>query len=346
MKAALKPRINLEDRTRLETVIPLSTPMVLFVDPSSACNFQCAFCPTGDRKLMASTGRYQGPMDLGLFRKVIDDLAGFTGSLKVLRLYKDGEPFLNRNLAAMVAYARASGRVPYIDTTTNGSLLDPERLKPVLDAGIDRINISIDGMSREQYVRFTKMDLDFDRLVRNVDWLYAHRGSCEIAIKIPGDLISEEQKEEFFSTFGDICDRISIENFAPCWPHFDVASRTGVTLDKGIYTQPTGHTDTCPYVFYSMSVNADGQVSACFLDWQRRLLIGDVRQEPLAAIWESKAMNEHRILHLEGRRRSHPVCGSCGQLTHCLPDHIDPYRQELLERLRAHLGWTEPARET
>ena len=34
MKAQIKPRINLEGRTKLETVIPLETPFVVFVDPS------------------------------------------------------------------------------------------------------------------------------------------------------------------------------------------------------------------------------------------------------------------------------------------------------------------------
>ena len=33
MKAKIEPRINLNDRTPLETVIPLDTPFVIFVDP-------------------------------------------------------------------------------------------------------------------------------------------------------------------------------------------------------------------------------------------------------------------------------------------------------------------------
>jgi hypothetical protein len=49
MKAVVKPRINLENRTPLHEVIPLATPMIVFVDPASACYFQCTFCPTGDR---------------------------------------------------------------------------------------------------------------------------------------------------------------------------------------------------------------------------------------------------------------------------------------------------------
>jgi len=336
-KAVIKPRINLEGRTALETVIPVATPMVVFVDPASVCNFQCTFCPTGDRALIAQTGRYQGVMKLALFSKIIDDLQGFERPLKVLRLYKDGEPFLNRDLGAMVAYAKRSGRAPYIDTTTNGSLIDPERLKPVLEAGLDRINISLDGMSRQTYRDFAKYDFDLERFVANVTWLDEHKGGCEVVIKVPGPLIDEEERHRFLRVFGELADRVFVENVAPCWPGFDVEARMEVSISKGIYEQPIGRVDTCPYIFYSMSVNADGLVSACFLDWGRRLIVGDARAQSLPEIWDSEAFNQLRMQHLEGRRRDHAVCGTCGQLTHCLPDNIDPHREALRERMAQHL---------
>jgi MoaA/NifB/PqqE/SkfB family radical SAM enzyme len=333
MKAQLKPRINLDERTPLQDVIPLRTPFVLFVDPASACNFLCKFCPTGHRDLIDDTGRYQGVMHFDLFCKIVDDLQGFDEPIKVLRLYKDGEPFLNKNLARMIGYAKRSGRVPYVDTTTNGSLITPERLGPVLEAGLDKINVSVDGMNREQYLRFTGFDFDFDAFVRNVKWLYANRGNCEVMIKIPSELISESQKQEFLDLFGDFCDRIFIENFAPCWPEFDVEQHTGMKISGGIYQQPVGDTRTCPYIFYSMSVNADGLASACFLDWGRKLLIGDLRRHSLRDVWESPEFNALRLQHLEGRRHENPVCSRCGQLTHCLPDNIDAHAETLRERL-------------
>ena len=234
MKAQYKPRINLEDRTPLQNVIPLSTPFVLFVDPASACNFSCPFCPTGHRDLIEDTGRFQGIMKLPLFKKIIDDLEGFSTPIKVLRMYKDGEPFLNKYLAEMIAYAKTSKKVEYIDTTTNASLMTPERLGPVLEAGLDKINISVDGMNNAQYKQFTGFDFDFTEFVNNVKWLDANKGACEVVIKIPGDLISEDQRQEFLDTFGDYCDRIFIENFAPCWPEFDVESHTGIKITQEI----------------------------------------------------------------------------------------------------------------
>jgi len=345
MKAQFKPRINLEGRTPLQEVIPLDAPFVVFADPASACNFLCPFCPTGHRDLIDDTGRYQGVMKFEVFKKIIDDLGEFDRPIKVLRMYKDGEPFLNKKLAKMIAYAKQSGFVEYIDTTTNGSLMTPERLAPVLEAGLDKINISVDGMNREQYLKFTGFDFDFERFVQNVKWLYANKGNCEVVVKIPGDLITEPQKKEFLDTFGDHCDRIFIENFAPCWPNFDVEEHTGVKITEGIYQQPIKPTDTCPYIFYSFSVNADGLVSSCFLDWGRKLIVGDVRQQSLKEIWHSSKMNALRRQHLEGKRSENPVCSKCGQLSHCLPDSIDQYREGLLSKFieyAAHAESTQP----
>jgi radical SAM protein with 4Fe4S-binding SPASM domain len=338
MRAQLKPRINLDDRTRLETVIPLATPFIVFVDPASSCNFKCSFCPTGHHDLIADTGRFNGVMKFDLFTKIIDDLAAFDCPIKVLRLYKDGEPFLNKRLADMIAYAKQSGHVDYVDTTTNGSLITPERLGPVLEAGLDKINISVDGMSAITYKKFTGVEFDLQKLVDNVRWLYANRGGCEVVVKIPSELItSEAERQQFFDLFGDHCDRIFVENFAPCWPGFDIEAHTGVTISKGIYQQEIGSTDVCPYIFYGYSVNADGLVSSCFLDWGRKLIIGDTRIQSMKDIWNSDAMNALRLQHLEGKRREHPVCGSCGQLSHCLPDNIDAHREVLLDKFRGSL---------
>lgn len=337
MKARLEPRIDLYDRTALETVIPLATPYILFVDPASACNLKCNFCPTGHFEFADIRNRYNGLMKLDVFKKVIDDLDEFEDPIKVLRLYKDGEPFLNKRLPEMIRYAKLSRRVDFIDTTTNGSLITPERLGPVLEAGLDKINISVDGMTAKTYREVTGVAFDFEAFVTNVKWAYANRGECEIVVKTIGDILTADEQKRFFDTFGDHCDRIFVENLAPCWPQFDTEKHTGHTISKGIYQQPVGDTEVCPYIFYGCSVNADGQVSSCFLDWGRKLIIGDVRKQSMKEIWNSDKMNALRLMHLEGKRRGHPVCGSCGQLSHCLPDNIDIHRIGLLHKLRSTL---------
>lgn len=106
MKAKIKPRMDLENRTKLETGIPFSVPFIINVDPSDLCNFKCKFCPSGDIELMKKVGRSLKNMDFELYKKIINDICEFEKPIKVLRLYKDGEPLLNPRLADIVKYAK------------------------------------------------------------------------------------------------------------------------------------------------------------------------------------------------------------------------------------------------
>lgn len=322
MKAKIGTRKN-EKRTDLSEVAPLSTPFVVFVDPSSACNFRCTFCPTGDLKLMEDIGRYQGNLSLADFEKIIGDIEEFQDPIKVLRLYKDGEPLLNKKLPVMISMAKDSDRIEMIDTTTNGALLTKEKSEALIGAGIDLINISIDGLDAEQFQHFAKVKIDFEKFVENIRYLNTIKGSCKIIIKTTSEIIGKNREKEFYETFGDNCDKIFVENTSPCWPDFDVEDRMGIVISEGIYGNEIIEQTACPYLFYSISVNSDMKVSACFVDWSRELIIGDLRVKSLREVWDSQEMNAHRYAHLSGYRMSHKVCGKCGQISHCGPDSIE-----------------------
>lgn len=335
MKAEIKPRIDLKNRTKLETVIPLCIPFIINVDPSDTCNFQCIFCPTGDRKLMKSTpGRGHGVMDFNLYKKIIDDICEFEKPIKVLRLYKDGEPLLNSRLAEMIKYAKEKKCSERIDTTTNASLLNAAKNLEIIEAGLDRINISIEGINADQYLNFSKYKIEFEKLVNNIRHFYENRKQCEMIVKINGDTLTEDDKSKFFEIFGDISDGVYIEHIMSCWPEFEL---NGVEVNEefGIYGQEINEVQVCPYVFYSFSINSDGTASACFLDWSRKLIIGDTKVESIWNIWNGDKLFNYQRMFLLMKRKGHTVCGQCGQLSHGLPDNIDPYADKLLAKLIA-----------
>ena len=326
MTAEIKPRINLEGRTRLETVIPLSTPYLVFLDPSDACNAKCPWCPTGSGEAL----KYKKPMvmDFDLYKKIINDMCDMPEPIKTLRLYSDGEPLLNANLHKMVKYAYESKRFFSIDTTTNALLLTPKRGQQLIDAGLDKIFVSVPGDYDEEYV---------DR-IRN---FYSYSsGRCLVYAKIIGDHLSEEAKEQFYCDFGSISDRVFVENLSPCWPNFDV----GKVGDKGIYNQPLKPAPkVCPYIFYSTKINSDGTVSLCFLDWARKLILGDLKKERFKDIWNGDLLLNYRTFNLVGKRKHLAVCNNCQQLVYGAPDNIDVYAEELLRRIaREHLGFDWP----
>ena len=232
MNAKSIPRIDLHDRIELKNALPLRTPYVIHIDPCDTCNFRCKFCPSGNLELMKKTrGRGHGPMDFEVYRGIIDSLKEFPDPVRVIRLYKEGEPLVNPRFADMVRYAKQSPKVLRVDTTTNASLLTPERSLEIIDAGLDRLNISVEGINAEQYRDFSGHKLDYDQFVDNIAFFFDHKKQCEMNIKINGDILTPEQEEEFYRRFGNITDGISVERTIEYWPKFGDMQ---VEFDEGV----------------------------------------------------------------------------------------------------------------
>lgn len=333
MKARIAQRTNTDrPRVKLEDFIPLEAPFVIMVDPSSACNLRCKFCPTGDLQLIKSTGRYQGYMTLPMFKKIICDLDEFVSPIKTLRLYKEGEPLVNPKFPEFVEIAKKSNKIGRIDTTTNGILLKPDLSKRIIESGIDQINISINGVSKDQYKFLTKSKIDFEKLVDNIAYLHSISGDCEIYIKAIEENLSDEEKDIFFNIFGEISDRIYLEHLQPNWPNFSF-NYSDVNYTVGHYGQPLDEKNVCPYIFYILVINADGSVSACVQDWPHYLKIGDLNKESVRSVWNGLRLKDIQIKHLQGKRCDIQMCSVCPVMKHGLLDDIDSSADLLLSKI-------------
>lgn len=334
MTAKIQTRLVDSTRPDLKQFAPLETPFVLMVDPSSICNFRCRFCPTGDRELIRSIGRQQGLMELAAFQKIVDDLQDFDRHIKVLRLYKEGEPLMNKALPEMIKYARQSGRIDRIDTTTNGALLSPGMSERLIEAGIDQINISVNGINDGQFTEYTRTSVSFAKYVENIRYLYQIKGKCEIYIKSIKENLSEDDQKTFMDTFGDIADRIFLEDLFPAWPGFE-SDEIPVQPTVGHYGQKVVERKVCPFVFYMMVIASDGSVCLCVSDWARKAVTGSVLEKSVREIWLGELMNSHRLSHLEGHRMSEPVCDKCDVISCGVFDNVDSDAVEIRERLLA-----------
>lgn len=333
MAAEIKPRAEVDNRVKLEKVIPLGTPFTIFIDPSSGCNFQCKFCPTGDKKLIKQNNRKIMQMNLPLFKKIIDDVNTFDLPIKILRLHKEGEPLLNKNLPEMIKYAKASKNILKVDTTTNASLLTKDLSLKIINAGLDRINISIEGINKKQYKDIANYNIDIEKLIENIDFFYKNKKQCEVSIKIPSNWLEKADKKYFFDTFSNISDLIFIENISNCWPNYEIQD-IKINQDIGVFGDKKVDLKICPYIFYSMIVNSDGTVSACCVDWQRKLILGDTKKDNLKNIWLGKNLRRLQITHLKGNRKKHPICGNCYLAESCSGDNIDSFASDILKKIK------------
>ena len=337
MKAKQIPRIDIYDRMELKNALPLRTPYVVYIDPCDTCNFRCKFCPSGNRELMKKTkGRGHGPMEFEVYKNIIDNLKEFPDKIRVVRLYKEGEPLLNPRFADMVRYAKDSGCVERVDTTTNASLLTPERSLEMIDAGLDRINISIEGINAEQYRDFSGHQMDYEKFVENIAFFYEHKKQCEMNIKINGDILTPAQEEQFYRTFGDITDGISVERTIEYWPKYDemkVEFDEGVSLLGG----QSREVQVCPYVFYEMCVNSNGTYSLCRFDWNHAMLLDQHVGKPVTPkkIWDSIVLWNFQQQFLRKERKMMTVlsCPKCGILKQGVPEDLDEFAAEILDEM-------------
>jgi cyclic pyranopterin phosphate synthase len=113
------------------------------------CDFRCVYCMTEDMQFLPRK-------DVLSLEEIYHVGRAFT-ELGVRRLrLTGGEPLVRKNVMSLV---RALGRLPGLDElliTTNGAQLD-RLAAPLREAGVNRINISIDSLNAERFQRITRV---------------------------------------------------------------------------------------------------------------------------------------------------------------------------------------------
>ena len=101
---------------------------MMMVEPSNFCNLKCPLCPSGNGQMT----RERGNMGLAEFKRLVDDVGDH---LVLLMLWNQGEPFINKDLLAMIRYAR--DRRIVVMTSTNGHFVRTrEQARQVVDSGL------------------------------------------------------------------------------------------------------------------------------------------------------------------------------------------------------------------
>jgi len=330
----IQTRLNKNKRGNLSDALPLKQPYVLLIDPSSLCNLRCTWCPSGYDSLMSEYGRKNGTMSYELFEKIVSDSREFGEKINVLRMYKEGEPLVNPRFADMVKLAKKSGVFKKIETTTNGILLNKELNRQLIEAGIDQINISVNGVSDEQIFKNTKRHIDFKKYSENIIDLCKNSNDCIIYVKGIKDVLSSDEQKYFIDVFGEWADRIYLERLSPAWPDFDI-QQSGYSYEKiGNYEQPAENRIVCPYIFYVMVVNSDGTCDTCVGDWKHHQIIGDLKNESLKNIWLGESLKGIQLAQLENKRDIYEMCKVCEVIKYGCYDNIDNDRETIANLIK------------
>src|ERR671928_1802922 len=123
----------------------------LRVSVTDRCNFRCQYC-------MPAEGLPWLERSEVLTFEEITRLVALLARMGVgaVRL-TGGEPLVRRDFPKLVAMLAAVDGVEDLSLTTNGYLLERDAAA-LVEAGIDRVNVSIDSLQRDRFFQMTRRD--------------------------------------------------------------------------------------------------------------------------------------------------------------------------------------------
>lgn len=133
----------------------------LRISVTDRCNIRCFYC-------MPETGVQFVDRSEILDFEEIERFVRIAVSLGINKLrVTGGEPLVRRDLPVLIRRLAAIPGIRDLALTTNGVLL-PDLARPLYEAGLRRLNVHLDTLDRERFLRITRRD-DLDKVLAGLD---------------------------------------------------------------------------------------------------------------------------------------------------------------------------------
>lgn len=334
MASEIKP-IYGTDRVILADVLPLRTPYSAFIFPTTYCNFKCKYCghSLGHKEMKRRYNFSPEHMSMDTFYKTVEQLKEFPDKLKMVSLTGQGEPLLNPHIAEMVRIIKEEEITERVEIITNASLLVREKADALIEAGLDTLRISLQGLSSEKYKSICGADIDFDAFMDNVRYFYRHKKNTNLFLKVMDVALDDGEAEKFYDLFKDCTDRMYIERMLPAYDGVELTDGMEIEYDRyGNKTQKLNK--VCPLAFYMIGIFPNGDVEPCDTIC-KPVVLGNVHDGRLVDMWKSDKLHDFWKMHLQGKRFTNKYCANC-----CAPndvahkeDYLDEAADVIMQRL-------------
>lgn len=274
----------------------------LRIELSNVCNHQCIFC--ANRKMT----REKGFIDENFLKRILKEAyqEGFRG----VGYYSTGEPFVSKNLASYVHWAKEIG-YEYVYITTNGAAVNFSRIKEVIDAGLDSIKFSINGTNRENYLLIHGRD-DFEQVIQNLKDTFNYKKELQrnlnVFISFAVTKYTEDTVDEFIENYKSYADDIITANVINMGGYVPEVNEFLLTGNQTDFSE--GMTIPCYSLWNILSVTWEGYLTACCADFQNYFIYADLNNTSLKDAWHCEKITELRKKHLDGDIEG-TACASC-----------------------------------
>lgn len=286
-------------------------PLHVEVQTNSLCHGTCLFCPYST----TSKSLPQGEMEWELYKKIVDECTTFS-TLELFTTTLQNEPLMNKNIFKEIAYFKEKnkGRTSFT-VVTNGYLLNDQILTGLIEAGVDYLAISINAFTKEIY-EVQMPGFKFERIIENIENLLSKNlGKMRVWLRILQTSMNESEIPDAIIDWRKRGLRVEII------PH--ISNRGGAVEIAGLRPRHqikrkkiwdaliAHYSKCCIFPLRQMCILFNGDVIVCCHDWQRLMVLGNVKEKSLREIWNSEESKRVKRLILERQYSDIPACKDC-----------------------------------
>ncbi|MBN2251890.1 MAG: SPASM domain-containing protein [Candidatus Altiarchaeota archaeon] len=273
------------------------------IETTNVCNAKCVFCP---RNTMT---RETGFMDMRTFRGIVDKIKQSRVRVRSITLNGFGEPLIDPGISERIKYIKENldcGTIFF----TNAALLDERKSGEIIRSGLDEMNLSFNGVSKEEYEK-TMVNLKFERVEENIINFMKKRK--ETGYSKPYVYMSciytdrDFDKKEFLDKWGNIVDSIFIMP-AEKWGSLESED---IPYEKLPYKPKEW---PCKRLWTNLWIAWNGDVYICCKDYNGSTVMGNLREKTLDEVWNGGKFRRFRELHTNNQFDRIPICKGCGAL--------------------------------
>lgn len=290
-------------------------PYALSIEPTTACNLACPECPSGLKQFTRPTGK----LDLGFHEKMLQNVGK---QVFYINYYFQGEPFLHPDFLALIKQAKT--HKIYTATSTNAHFIDQQKAEEIVKSGLDRLIISIDGLTQETYENY-RVQGKLEKVIQASKYLV--EAKQKLNSKTPYLIFqflavkqNEHEIQDVFKLGNDLkIDEVRIKtaqfyeykNGNPLMPENEEYSRYKRKSD-GTYTLKYTIGNHCWRMWSSSVLTWDGKVVPCCFDKDAKYVLGSVADTNFQDIWKSPQYRNFRKSVLRNRNAI-DICQNCSE---------------------------------
>jgi radical SAM protein with 4Fe4S-binding SPASM domain len=299
----------------LKSPLVWGTPYAASIEPTTACNLGCPEGPSGLKQFTRPTGKLQ----VNKNAEMLDELGK---NLFYINYYFQGEPFLNPDFLAFIQ--EANKRKIYTATSTNAHFIKAQTAEQIIEAGLSRLIISIDGITQSSYEDYRVHGI-LNKVLEGTQEIVAAKKRLKSHTPhiIWQFLVTAKNEHEIDDlmdmsrTFG--VDEVRLksiqvydfENGNSLIPKNDKYSRYKL-LSNGKYKMKAGLSNHCWRMWSSTVLTWDGIVVPCCFDKDAKHQLGKLASNPFKNIWKSdkyKSMRKNILM----ARQEIDICKNCSE---------------------------------